>query len=126
MSGELQTPATLPRRKNPDTHQIGGCVGRRAGVDACPWIRIPDRPGRSSVNTRGHRGSISPDDGHSKLSGYQIIMWRRVKRRYIPTKLHGITPGRRREKPEPSQSVLYFREAGNHTVRPGQYSFQEI
>ena len=25
-------------------------------------------------------------------------------------------PGRRREKTEPSQSVLYFREAGNHTV----------
>jgi hypothetical protein len=25
-------------------------------------------------------------------------------------------PDRRREKPEPSQSVLYFREAGNHTV----------
>lgn len=39
-----------------------------------------------------------------------------MKSRYIPTTLHGIILGRRREKPEPSQSVLYFREAGNHTV----------
>jgi hypothetical protein len=47
ISGQLHTPANLPPGRNPGTHEKGGCVGRRGGVDNCK--------GREILNVVGNR-----------------------------------------------------------------------
>jgi hypothetical protein len=57
MCGQIHGPATLPPRKDPGTHWIGGWLGPRAGLDGVenrkfltlpgPEIRPLGRPARS-------------------------------------------------------------------------------
>jgi hypothetical protein len=52
VDGQQHAPATLPSRKRPGTHYIGGWVGPRADLDGCEkspptGIRSPDRPASS-------------------------------------------------------------------------------
>jgi hypothetical protein len=41
VGGQRHAPAALPPGKKPDTHCMGGWVGRRAGLDRCVKSRLP-------------------------------------------------------------------------------------
>jgi len=83
------------------------------------------QPAAQSLHGVIAAGSIYHDDGHSTLSGYQIIMWRHVKSRYIPTTLHGVTP----RSPPPWETwtftICSLLQGSRKPHGPGQYSFQE-
>ena len=78
MSDQLHAPATLPPgERATGTHRIGGCVGRRAGLDTVKTlgnlttIGRPCRPLSSHCKGKG-KGKVLPRTGHEDPEGEQV------------------------------------------------------